>query len=55
MYTIGAAGLADSENRVLYIGIALFMAAAVIGIGFYLKKHYIKEGKTENDGTEKEA
>lgn len=43
MYTVGAAGLADKENRVLYIGIALLLAALVMGMGTFLKKHYVKE------------
>lgn len=43
MYTVGAAGLADKENRVRYIGIALLLAALVMGMGTFLKKHYVKE------------
>lgn len=43
MYTVGTAGLADKENRMLYIGIALLLAAFVMGIGTFLKKHYVKE------------
>lgn len=49
MYTIGTAGLADKENRILYIGIALVLAIAVIGAGLFLKKRYIKEEKTEEN------
>lgn len=44
MYTVGTAGLADSEHRLLYIGIALALAVAVIGMGAILKKRYIREG-----------
>lgn len=47
MYTIGAAGLVDAENRILYIGIAIALAIAVIGAGVFLKKHYVQEA--END------
>ncbi len=52
MYTVGTAGLADQENRVLYIGIAVVLAVAVIGLGAYLKKNFIKEEQSEKDGTE---
>jgi len=47
MYTIGTAGLADSENRILYIGIAVVLGVLVIGIGGFLKKKYFTE---ENEG-----
>lgn len=49
MYTVGTAGLADKENRVLYIGIALALAAVVMGIGAYLKKHYVQEEQVMAD------
>lgn len=49
MYTVGTAGLADKENRVLYIGIALALAAVVMGIGAYLKKHYVQEEQVMED------
>lgn len=49
MYTVGTAGLANAENRVLYIGIAVAIAAAVIVTGMLLKKKYIGE---ETDGGE---
>ena len=39
MYTVGTAGLADKENRILYIGIALVLAVVVMGLGAFLKKH----------------
>lgn len=50
MYTVGTAGLADRENRVLYIGIALVLAAAVMGLGVFLKKRYVKEEQGKDDG-----
>ena len=43
MYTVGTAGLADKENRILYIGIALVLAVVVMGLGVFLKKHYVQE------------
>jgi len=43
MYTIGTAGLADSENRMLYIGIAAVLGIIVIGAGAILKKKYFTE------------
>lgn len=45
MYTVGTAGLADKENRVLYIGIAVLLAVLVMGVGIFLKKKYIGEEK----------
>lgn len=50
MYTVGTAGLADKENRMLYIGIAVFLAIAVLGVGAFLKKHYVQEGQDIEDG-----
>ena len=47
MYTIGTAGLADKENRILYIGIALVLAGIVMGLGAFLKKHYVQEEQSE--------
>ena len=47
MYTVGSAGLADKENRMLYIGIAALLAIAVMGTGAFLKKRYIQEGQDE--------
>lgn len=52
MYTVGTAGLADKENRLLYIGIAAGFAVMVMGLGAYLKKHFIKEEQSEKDGAE---
>lgn len=52
MYTVGTAGLADRENRLLYIGIAVVLAITVIGLGAYLKKNYVQEGIKTEDGKE---
>lgn len=49
MYTVGTAGLADSENRWLYIGIALVLAVGVIGVSAYLKRRYVQEEKTQEE------
>lgn len=42
MYTVGTAGLADKENRILYIGIAIVLAIVVIVMGTFLKKKYVQ-------------
>lgn len=47
MYTVGTAGLADKENRILYIGIALVLTVVVMGLGAFLKKHYVQEEQSE--------
>ena len=47
MYTVGTAGLADKENRILYIGIALVLAVVVMVLGAFLKKHYVQEEQSE--------
>lgn len=52
MYTVGTAGLADRENRLLYIGIAVVLAITVIGLGAYLKKNYVQKGIKTEDGKE---
>ena len=44
MYTIGTAGLTDSRNRVLYLGMAAVLAVVVLGISAFLKKQYFSEG-----------
>lgn len=50
MYTVGTAGLADKENRILYIGIAVVLAVLVIAMGAFLKKRYVQpEEKTESE------
>ena len=48
MYTVGTAGLADKENRLLYIGIAVALAVVVTIIGIILKKRYLKDDLEEN-------
>ena len=48
MYTVGTAGLADKENRLLYIGIAVVLAVVVMIIGIILKKRYLKDELEEN-------
>ena len=48
MYTVGTAGLADKENRLLYIGIAVVLAVVVTIIGIILKKRYLKDELEEN-------
>lgn len=48
MYTVGTAGLADKENRLLYIGIAVVLAVVVTIIGVVLKKRYLKDDLEEN-------
>lgn len=55
MYTVGTAGIADGENRLLYIGIAAVLAVAVAGLGTFFKKKYIgTEGETANGTKEDE-
>lgn len=49
MYTIGTAGLADAENRMLYIGVALAIAVVVILAGMILKKKYMQEDHNETE------
>ena len=48
MYTVGTAGLADKENRLLYIGIAVVLAVVDTIIGMILKKRYLKDDLEEN-------
>lgn len=43
MYTVGTAGVADAGNRMLYIGIALGIALAVLLAGLFLKKRYVEK------------
>lgn len=47
MYTVGTAGIADKENRILYIGIAVVLAVIVMGLSAFLKKHYVQEEKAD--------
>lgn len=48
MYAVGTAGLADKENRLFYIGIAVVLAVVVTIIGMILKKRYLKDDLEEN-------
>ena len=45
MYTVGAAGFTDKNNRIMYIAMALLIAIIVSIIGYFLKKRYIKAGE----------
>lgn len=49
MYTVGTAGLADKENRILYIGIAVVLAVVVLAMGAFLKKRYVQPEESENE------
>ena len=49
MYTIGTAGFAGAENRMLYIGVALAIAVVVVFAGIILKKKYIQEEPDESE------
>lgn len=42
MYTIGTAGITDSENRWLYLATAAVLAVSVTALGIIFKKRYIK-------------
>ena len=53
MYTIGFAGITDSENRMLYIGIAALLAVIVFGTAAWLRKRYITEDPSDT-GSQKE-
>lgn len=48
MYTIGAAGIADKENRLLLITIAAALALAMVVLGNILKKKYVNTEKTHD-------
>lgn len=55
MYTVGTAGLADRENRMLYFSVTAVLAAAVIGLGMFFKKRYVlreSEERLEEDERE---
>lgn len=50
IYTIGAAGVADGENRATYLAIAAVMAVAVSGAGIILKRQFLTDdNKNEED------
>ena len=52
MYTVGTAGLADKENRILYIGIAVVLAVLVLAMGVFLKKRYVQPEESESEHEE---
>jgi len=52
IYTVGTAGLADKENRILYIGIAVVLAVVVLAMGAFLKKRYVQPEESENEHEE---
>lgn len=54
MYTIGVAGLADSEHRAVYIGIAVLLAVIVFGTAAWLRKKYITEEPSDTKSQEEE-
>ena len=54
MYTIGFAGLADSEHRAVYIGIAVLLAVIVFGTAAWLRKKYITEEPSDTKSQEEE-
>lgn len=47
MYTVGTAGLADKDNRWLYLGIAAGLAILVLGLGAFFKKKYVQGDNRE--------
>ena len=55
MYTIGFAGLADSEHRVLYFGIAALLAVVVFGAAALLRRKYLTEEPSETESQEEDA
>lgn len=48
MYTVGMAGLADRDNRILYMGAAAGLFAAVMGLSRFMKKRYVTEREEQN-------
>ena len=55
MYTIGFAGLADSEHRVLYFGIAVFLAVVVFGAAALLRRKYLTDEPSETEPQEEDV
>lgn len=53
MYTVGTAGLTDSENRALYLGTAALLAASVLCLGMFLKKKYVSGEGQDVDSSQK--
>ena len=52
MYTVGTAGFADSKNRVLYIGIAIGLAAIVFLTAYLFRKLVVDKEMIEKDNIE---
>ena len=46
--------IVDKENRILYIGTAVALGILVVGLGAFLKRHYIKEEQVDESGETKE-
>lgn len=42
MFTLGAAGIAEGKNGIMYIGLAVLLAIVVFGSSFFLKKRMEK-------------
>ena len=55
MYTIGTSGLADKENRVLYISIAVILAVIVMGMGVYFKRKYVVQPERAEEANGQES
>ncbi|MGL6201993.1 MAG: TVP38/TMEM64 family protein [Lachnospiraceae bacterium] len=53
MYTVGTAGLADKDNRLLYLGIAAGLAILVLGLGAFFKKKYVHSDNLEESDEER--
>ena len=43
MFTLGTAGLTAEGNTTLYLAGAAVLLALVLGIGWYMKKKYLKQ------------
>lgn len=54
LFTVGSAGIADSGNRVLYIGIAVALLAIVMFLGWFIKKKYLGNEDIDNKVENKE-
>ena len=49
MYTVGTAGFADSNNRVLYIGIAIVLAVVVFLTAYLFRKFVVDKEMPETE------
>lgn len=49
MYTVGAAGITDRENRIQYLMTALVLAVMVLGTGYFMKRKYIGAEKADKE------